>query len=98
MQAALPASYFDLGAIGIDRIVTYFLIYFFGILIGQDIWQRIFTARSASVARNAGIAAGVYCLLYGLVVATIGAAGKVFLPDLENADSAFAAITMPLPQ
>jgi solute:Na+ symporter, SSS family len=93
MQAALPASYFDFGAIGFDRIFTYFLIYFFGILIGQDIWQRVFTARSDSVARNAGIVAGVYCLLYGLAVALIGAAGKVFLPELESTDSAFAAIT-----
>lgn len=93
MHAALPASYFDLGAIGFDRIFTYFLIYFFGILIGQDIWQRIFTARSASVARIAGIGAGIYTLFYGLAIALIGAAGKVFLPDLESADSAFAAIT-----
>jgi solute:Na+ symporter, SSS family len=93
MQAALPASYFDLGAIGFDRIVTYLVIYFFGILIGQDIWQRVFTARSDRVARNAGIVAGVYCLVYGLAVALIGAAGKVFLPELENTDSAFAAIT-----
>jgi solute:Na+ symporter, SSS family len=92
MQLALPPSYFDLDAIGIDRIFTYFLIYFFGILIGQDIWQRVFTARSDRIARNAGIAAGIYCLLYGLAVALIGAAGKVFLPELENTDSAFAAI------
>ena len=36
---------FDLGHIGLDTILTYFLLYFFGALIGQDIWQRVFTAQ-----------------------------------------------------
>lgn len=42
----LPASSFDFTTIGLSTITTYFLIYFFGILIGQDIWQRVFTALS----------------------------------------------------
>ncbi len=58
LVAKLPASYFDFTAIGWDTIVTYFLIYFFGILIGQDIWQRVFTARSENVARFAGLGRG----------------------------------------
>ena len=32
--------------IGGETIFTYVLIYTFGMLIGQDIWQRVFTARS----------------------------------------------------
>ena len=44
-MAKLPASSFSFTAIGWDTIITYFMIYFFGILIGQDIWQRVFTAR-----------------------------------------------------
>ena len=38
MQEALPASYFDLTAIGWQTIFTYFLLFFFGLMIGQDIW------------------------------------------------------------
>ena len=60
----LPADATSLTAIGGGTIVTYFVIYTFGLLIGQDIWQRVFTARSPGVARWAGTAAGVYCLLY----------------------------------
>ncbi|MDE3739744.1 sodium:solute symporter [Pseudomonas resinovorans] len=88
----LPASYFSITAIGWDTIITYFLIYFFGIFIGQDIWQRVFTARSENVAKVAGTAAGVYCVLYGLAAAAIGMAAKVLLPDLDNVNNAFASI------
>jgi SSS family solute:Na+ symporter len=50
MQEALPASYFDITAIGWQTIFTYFLLFFFGLMIGQDIWQRVFTARSPAIA------------------------------------------------
>ncbi|WP_434610202.1 sodium:solute symporter [Pseudomonas sp. D2-30] len=92
MVVALPARYFDFTAIGWDTIITYFLIYFFGIFIGQDIWQRVFTARSEGVAKVAGTAAGLYCVLYGLAGALIGMAAKVLLPDLENVNNAFASV------
>ncbi|MGH8434450.1 MAG: sodium:solute symporter [Pseudomonas sp.] len=92
LVAKLPASYFSLTAIGWDTITTYFLIYFFGIFIGQDIWQRVFTARSEKVAKFAGSAAGIYCVLYGLAAALIGMAAKVLLPDLDNVNNAFASI------
>ncbi|WP_434562931.1 sodium:solute symporter [Pseudomonas sp. R1-6] len=92
MVAALPARYFDFTAIGWDTIITYFLIYFFGIFIGQDIWQRVFTARSEGVAKVAGTAAGLYCVLYGLAGALIGMAAKVLLPDLANVNNAFASV------
>jgi len=92
LVAKLPSASFSLTTIGWDTIITYFLIYFFGILIGQDIWQRVFTARDEKVAKRAGTVAGVYCVIYGLVCAVIGMAAPVLLPDLANANNAFAAI------
>ncbi|MCY1354414.1 Osmoregulated proline transporter OpuE [compost metagenome] len=92
LVAKLPETAFSFTTIGYDTIITYFLIYFFGILIGQDIWQRVFTARSEGVAKYAGTVAGVYCVLYGLVGALIGMCAKVLLPDLDNVNNAFAAI------
>lgn len=88
----LPASSFDFTTIGMSTIITYFLIYFFGILIGQDIWQRVFTARSIKVAKYAGSAAGVYCVIYGLVCALIGMCAKVIVPDLADANNAFGYV------
>ena len=41
-----------------DTIVTFFVVYTFGMLIGQDIWQRVFTARSPGVAKWGGTDGG----------------------------------------
>ena len=92
MAAELPASYFSPVSIGWQTIFTYFLLFFLGLMIGQDIWQRVFTARSPSVARWGGVVAGVYCLLYGLAGALIGTAARVLIPNLESSDNAFARV------
>jgi solute:Na+ symporter, SSS family len=86
------ASHFDPFAIGGATIVTYFLVYTFGMLIGQDIWQRVFTARSPQVARWGGVAAGVYCVLYGVAGALIGTAAAAILGRNGIPDDVYAAI------
>jgi solute:Na+ symporter, SSS family len=98
LAAALPPEALSPTAIGGATIVTYFVTYTFGLLIGQDIWQRVFTARSPGVARWAGAASGVYCLLYGVAGAVVGMAASVLVPGLGERDDAFAAVvdaTMP---
>ena len=92
LRAELPPSAFDVTAIGGGTITTYFLIYFFGIIIGQDIWQRVFTAREGRVATYAGIGAGAYCMLYAVAGAVIGMCAAALYPGLENPDNAFATI------
>ena len=92
MTGELPGSYFGLFSIGGQTIFTYFLLFFFGLMIGQDIWQRVFTARSPTVARWGGLVAGLYCLLYGLAGALIGTAARVLIPNLPNSDNAFARV------
>ncbi|MCL6736700.1 sodium:solute symporter [Streptomyces neyagawaensis] len=92
MRDELPTSYFDPLGIGGETIFTYVLIYTFGMLIGQDIWQRVFTARSDRTAKWGGTVAGTYCLAYALAGAVIGTAAKVLFPNLANADDAFATI------
>ncbi|MFE7567182.1 sodium:solute symporter [Streptomyces sp. NPDC057539] len=92
MRAQLPHEYFAPFGIGGETIFTYVLIYTFGMLIGQDIWQRVFTARGDKVARWGGTVAGTYCLVYALAGAVIGTAAKVLYPNLGSADDAFATI------
>jgi len=95
----LPDAAFSLTNIGGGTILTYFVIYFFGLVIGQDIWQRVFTARSDKVAKWAGTASGVYCLLYAVAGALIGMGASVILPGLAERDDAYPAIvTEVLPQ
>jgi solute:Na+ symporter, SSS family len=92
MGEKLPSSYFEPTSIGASTIFTYFLLFFFGLMIGQDIWQRIFTGRDEKVVRRGTIFAGAYCMVYGIAGALIGAAAKVVLPNLGNPDEAFSAI------
>ncbi|MCX4677104.1 sodium:solute symporter [Streptomyces sp. NBC_01433] len=92
MKAQLSTEYFDPLGIGGETIFTYVLIYTFGMLIGQDIWQRVFTARSDRTARWGGTVAGTYCLVYAIAGAVIGTAAKVMYPKLPSADAAFATI------
>ncbi|MFF2045454.1 sodium:solute symporter [Kitasatospora sp. NPDC058170] len=92
LKAELPSGYFSFGSIGAETIFTYVLIYTFGMLIGQDIWQRVFTARTDRVASYGGTVAGLYCLVYALAGALIGMATKALYPHLAGADGAFATI------
>jgi len=91
MAAKLPPGFMDFGHIGGSKIVSFFILYFFGITIGQDVWQRVFTARSLKVARYGGVAVALYCFVYALAGGLIGAAAHALLPPLADPDSAFAA-------
>ncbi|WP_105969065.1 sodium:solute symporter [Streptomyces geranii] len=92
MADKLPDGYLSPTSIGGQTILTFVLIYTFGMLIGQDIWQRVFTARSDRVAAWGGTVAGVYCLVYAVAGAVIGMATKALYPSLAAADQAFATI------
>ena len=98
MAAHLPAGFLDLGHIGTAKIVSFFILYFFGIIIGQDVWQRVFTAKNLRVARTGGVIVALYCFVYAAAGGLIGAAAHVFLPPLADPDSAFAyAVNAVLP-
>jgi SSS family solute:Na+ symporter len=92
LHASLPESAFDLTARGWGTIFSYLIIYNLSIVIGQDVWQRIFTARSDKVAKWAGAAAGVYCFFYALAGALIGMSAKVLLPNIENRNTVYGMI------
>lgn len=90
--ASLPAEQTSPVGIGWEAILGYILIYTLGLLIGQDIWQRVFTARSPSVAKWGGLSAGVYCLLYAVAGALIGMAATKIVPGIEVQDDVFVAV------
>ncbi len=90
--SSLPESHTSPVGIGWEAILGYILIYTLGLLIGQDIWQRVFTARSPGVARWGGFSAGVYCLLYAVAGALIGMAATKIVPGIEVQDDVFVAV------
>lgn len=94
IRERVDASFFDISGIGAQTIITYFVVYTLGLLIGQDIWQRVFTARTPKVARWGGTTAGVYCILYGVAGALIGMAASVVLPNIEVKDDVYADVAI----
>ena len=96
IRERLGEEFFSVTGIGWQSIVTYFVVYTLGLLIGQDIWQRVFTARTPEVARWGGTAAGIYCILYGIAGALIGMGAAVALPAIESKDDVYADVAMNL--
>ncbi|NKX52946.1 sodium:solute symporter [Arthrobacter mobilis] len=94
IRQRVDESFFDINGIGLQTIITYFVVYTLGLLIGQDIWQRVFTARTPAVARWGGTTAGVYCILYGVAGALIGMAASVVLPNIEVKDDVYADVAI----
>jgi len=92
LTAHLPADAFSFTKIGGANIFTYIVLYVPTMVIGQDLWQRVFTARSDRIARWAGLGAAAYCFLYGLAGALIGMAAKVLLPDITARDQVYTQI------
>ncbi|MBN6753352.1 sodium:solute symporter [Kocuria palustris] len=90
----LGATYFSLDGMGFQSIITMFVVYGFGMLIGQDIWQRVLTARSPQVARWGGVLSTVYIGIFGVAGAVIGMAAAVLMPGLEVSDDAFARMAV----
>ncbi|MFJ8101168.1 sodium:solute symporter [Lysinibacillus sp. NPDC096212] len=92
--SSVPEAHLSLTNIGWDRIFQYFLLYFFGLMVSQDIWQRVFTARSQKVAKSSAISAGLYSVLYGLVLSIVGMCAHVLLPNLGDSQSAFTSLAL----
>ncbi len=87
-------EFFSITGIGAQSIITYFVVYTLGLLIGQDIWQRVFTARTPLIAQWGGTAAGIYCVLYGIAGAVIGMAASVVLPAVASKDDVYADVAI----
>ncbi|MBM7714099.1 sodium:solute symporter [Siminovitchia sp. FSL H7-0308] len=94
LQSQLPDTYFTFTGIGGQEIFQYFLLFALGMVVAQDIWQRILTAKTIKIARAGTVAAGVYSLLYGVAVAIIGMCAFVILPNLEDTQNTFASMAV----
>ncbi|GAA0255865.1 sodium:solute symporter [Haladaptatus pallidirubidus] len=94
LMTELEPSYFSVTSIGLDTVASYFLLYVLGIMIGQDIWQRVFTANSAETARKGSIAAGAYAIVYGIATALLGMIALVLLPPLSDSELALPRLIL----
>jgi SSS family solute:Na+ symporter len=80
----LDPSFLNPVGVGWETIFSWFLLFFLGIMIGQDIWQRVFTAKNNKVAKRGSIIAGVYIIFWAMAMALVGVISFVLMPDLAN--------------
>lgn len=94
LAAKLPETFFSPSGIGYDMIITYLVTFVLGMLIGQDIWQRVFTSRTPQIAKWGGTISAVYVALYALAGAVIGMCGRIIVPELgeDNRGKLFAIL------
>lgn len=94
LASRLPAAHFDLTSIGGEQIFQYFLLYALGMVVSQDIWQRVFTARTMQISRTSSVLAGVYSMLYAVSLTIVGMCAFVAFPQLENPQNAFTTMAI----
>lgn len=94
LTAKLPAAHFDLSSMGADKIFQYFLLYVLGMVVSQDIWQRIFTAKTMKISRNGAIYAGIYSVAYALALSVIGMCALAVLPGIKDTQNVFASMAL----
>ena len=94
LQEALPASYFDFGALGINKVISYVLLFVPGMIVGQDVWQKAFTAESKKTSSRGTLLASIYIVIYVIGVIIIGMCLQVVNPNLTNPNLSFATAAM----
>src|SRR5690625_2039370 len=70
-------------------IFKYVITYTLGMMVGQDIWQRYFTAKDTKVARTGGVLVGVYSLVFSLAMVLRGMSALIVLPNINSTQDVF---------
>ncbi|GAA4511296.1 sodium:solute symporter family protein [Brevibacterium yomogidense] len=88
----VTADYFSpvgMGVMAMLGIITPVVMYD---LIGQDFYQRLFSARSAAIARGSAIVAGLLLLVFAIFPVIGGMSARALFSDLENSSSALPTL------
>ena len=94
MRAVLPASYYDLGAQGWDKIAALVVSMVLSFFVAMDSFSRSFAARDAAAARNGAWFAIVLILPIAVAVAWLGLACAVMYPDHAAAAGILATFVL----
>ncbi|ATW24871.1 sodium:solute symporter family protein [Candidatus Formimonas warabiya] len=92
VESTLPASAFDIGALGISEPLGWIALCFILYGTNQHYLQRIFAAKNPTVARNAFLFTAGAWLVFGIIDAMIGMCASILFPGLENADLAYTYV------
>jgi SSS family solute:Na+ symporter len=81
MQAALPATHYDLGAQGWDKIAALVVAMVLSFFVGMDSFSRCFAARDPAAARTGTLLAIFLILPLAVAAMWLGLASAVLYPD-----------------
>lgn len=90
LQANLPPAHFQLMDIGLPRIIAYIFTLLPGFLVGQDVWQKAFTAKDKKTSSYGTLIASIYIALYGAGVILLGMCLRAAMPAMEDTTMVFA--------
>lgn len=85
----VPISHQSVWSMGANDIILYLILYVPGLIIGQDIWQRIFTAKNNRIARSGTLFAGIYSIIYAFATVIVGLCVFILNPSLADPQAAF---------
>ncbi|MCX7054433.1 MAG: sodium:solute symporter family protein [Proteobacteria bacterium] len=94
MRAVLPASYYDLGAQGWDKIAALVVSMVLSFFVAMDSFSRSFAARDAAAARNGAWLAILLILPIAAAVAWLGLACAVMYPDHAGSGGILATFVL----
>lgn len=92
--AELPASYFDLGAMGWPTIAAMCLSIVFSFYTCMDSYTRCFAAKDTKSARNGALLALIGVVLIAGASTYLGMSAKVLLPDLASSSDSITALIL----
>lgn len=84
-------------AIDATTFVSFLFIGIFLIFASADVWQRIFSARSAKIARNSLFFTSLLFLIFGLAVTLIGVAAYNHFPEIDPNQAFFWGLAALVP-
>jgi len=84
-------------AAGTTTFVSFLLIGAFFIFASADIWQRIFSARSAKIARNSIFLVTLLFVIFGFALTLIGVAAHNHFPGIDPNEAFFWGLSALLP-
>lgn len=85
-------SFLSFTSIGTKQIISFLFLYLFGVMIGQDVWQRAFTAKNKTVMQKGAFLAGFSCVIYAIACALIGITASIVLPSLDDPQDALSEL------
>lgn len=86
LQAALPASHFDLGAQGWGSVMALAASIVLSFFVAMDSYSRCYAARNARAARNGALLAVLFMLPLAVASVWLGLASAVLFPDVESSN------------